>query len=179
MAVCSQSMRSSCIHHNIPLQMVMNHHPSRKQWQSGLRTFERQGPQGWWVYCKRACNLHPMHASLRWMRRELCWRRMCKKSARMAFTITSTSKNESCSQSGRGQLPPSVRKMSTLALDMYNSTTYETHCRFESQGQVELSLPLGKSTCWSSRVEMMHSILTHYKGNLNRFHRCTVCVWLL
>ena len=141
--------------------------------------FERQGPHGWWVYCKRACNLHSMHASLGWMRRELCWRRMCNKFARMAVTITSTSKNESCSQSGRGQLPPSMRKMSTLALDMYNSITYETHCRFGSQGQVKLSLPLGKSTCWSSCVEMMHSILTHYKRNLNRFHCCTVCMWLL
>jgi hypothetical protein len=75
---------------------------------------------------------------------------MCKKFARMAFTITSTSKNGSCSQSGRGQLPPSVRKMSTLALDMYNSTTYETHCRLKAKDK------------WSSHCRWESPLVGHH-----------------
>ena len=115
------AVRASKLLHisNIPSHMVINHHPS---WNSGRVLFRNQrgesDPQVSWVYCKRAWLLHPMHASLGWLRRELSWKIMCKKFARMAFTITSTSKNESCSQSGGGQLPPSILRMSAISLDL-------------------------------------------------------------
>ena len=71
---------------------------------------------------------------------------MCKKLARMAFTIT-TSRNESCSQSGGGQLPPNILRMSAISLDLYDSTTYK---RSRKSGALIVALALcylGRSAC--------------------------------
>ena len=73
---------------------------------------------------------------------------MCKKLARMAFTIT-TSRNESCSQSGGGQLPPNILRMSAISLDLYRlnhvqevKEKWRSHCRISALlfGKVRLLL---------------------------------------
>jgi hypothetical protein len=96
--------------------------------------------------------LHPMQASLGWLRRELSWRIMCKKLARMAFTIT-TQVRMKVAQSGGGQLPPSILRMSAISLDLYDSITYK---RSRKSGALIAALALcylGRSTCclWACR----------------------------